>query len=162
MVDHTIKYLLGDISFFGSFENCHTNFDHFVKALSNTKLQKSKLTVQLAKRDFVDIPLSNFESKIATVQNSLETGFIKDKKMEKKVMYTGGWLNEKPHGFGCFTHPDGTQIEGSLLGSQFHGYQVIRSADGSVNKGFCFHNMRHGLWSSLDYQGVAVSYTYAF
>jgi hypothetical protein len=43
------------------------------------------------------------------------------------------------------------------MNGNFNGYQVITFADGVVEKGFTYNNMKHGLWVGIDRQGIVVN-----
>ena len=133
-----------DLEFHSCFPDDHTKFQYFVSALADTKIRTSKINFVLSKDDFVDKPMERLEHEIEPVKQCLSTGFVRKKKMEGGVTYSGGVLNNRIHGFGSKLQSDGDIYEGFFQNGIDHGYQQINYGNG-IKSYFCSFGDMHGL-----------------
>jgi len=60
-------------------------------------------------------------------------------------MYSGQWKDNKMHGRGVFTWPDGKKYEGEYLNDQRDGFGIFWWSDGRKYVGYWKEGKQHGL-----------------
>ena len=65
--------------------------------------------------------------------------------------YDGDWVEDKQHGLGVETWPDGARYEGSYVDGKKHGKGLFKWADGSSYSGEFYDNNIHGTGAIFKY-----------
>lgn len=103
----------------------------------------------LSSFDFVESPWKAYTNKLVPLKSTLATEYVKDAKYSQ-TKYTGGWMDDQPHGFGTLSYRNGTIREAMMSYGTINGFAISHESDGTIKRGYWHLDTPHGLWVELD------------
>lgn len=88
-----------------------------------------------------------------TYSNGKKTAGIVFELKTKKLIYEGGWKNDRYHGWGRLARPSGETYEGSFEKGKFHGNGVLTWPNGTKYEGGFVNGKRQGKGILLSSKG---------